>query len=204
MHMPSTLRRAVAPSLIAAAAIVAVGSGTAVAAHHYVITSTKQIKPGVLKKLQKPGPAGAQGVQGAPGKDGAVAAYSVNGTVTTGTNQAGLNVVTKQLPAGSYVVHADLNVEGTKGGAQEGSAAICALHVGPGSQSRTFSAAYNARRDNTATGSLAFDLAVTSSSPMTAQVTCTDMSGPNGAQGGDLGTMTWLGALTAVQVATVS
>lgn len=49
-------------------------TGTSMAASHYVVSSTKQIKPSVLKKLKgNRGPAGAQGPQGpqgAAGKEG--------------------------------------------------------------------------------------------------------------------------------------
>jgi len=45
-------------------------TGGAMAAHHYLITSTKQISPKVVKALKgKTGPAGPQGI---PGKEGAV------------------------------------------------------------------------------------------------------------------------------------
>jgi hypothetical protein len=51
--------------------------GTAIAAHHYLITSTKQIKPSVLKKLKgnvgktgATGKEGSQGKEGLPGKEG--------------------------------------------------------------------------------------------------------------------------------------
>lgn len=46
-------------------------SGGALAASHYLITSTKQISPKVLKSLAgKPGPAGANGANGAQGPQG--------------------------------------------------------------------------------------------------------------------------------------
>jgi Collagen triple helix repeat (20 copies) len=54
-------------------ALVFAMSGGAYAAKKYLITSTSQIKPSVLKSLQgKTGPAGAAGVAGAPGAQGAV------------------------------------------------------------------------------------------------------------------------------------
>jgi Rieske Fe-S protein len=77
--MFSTLRtRYGIPGLIATVALVFAMTGGAFAAK-YLITSTKQIKPSVLKKLKgATGPAGAAGAQGpagaagANGKDGAV------------------------------------------------------------------------------------------------------------------------------------
>src|SRR5258708_2366712 len=49
-------------------------SGVALAAHHYLINSTKQINPKVLKVLKgktgKEGPAGKEGLTGKEGKEG--------------------------------------------------------------------------------------------------------------------------------------
>jgi hypothetical protein len=72
--MFSTLRNRlhVSPAtVIAAFALVFAMTGGAYAAKKYLITSTKQISPGVLKQLQgKAGPAGAPGSAGAQGSAG--------------------------------------------------------------------------------------------------------------------------------------
>jgi len=80
--MRDLVRRHVNPTAaIAVLALFLAMSGGAWAAHRYIVTSTGQIKPSVLKQLRGaagarglPGAAGAQGPQGpqgAPGKDGA-------------------------------------------------------------------------------------------------------------------------------------
>src|ERR1700704_5033364 len=56
---------------IALVALFGAMGGTAIAARHYLINSTSQINPKVLKKLK--GNAGKAGVAGLPGKDGAPA-----------------------------------------------------------------------------------------------------------------------------------
>jgi hypothetical protein len=78
--MFSTLRKHVRVSpagMIATLALILAMSGGAYAASKYVITSTKQIKPSVLKSLQgktgangAPGPAGSAGAQGSQGPAG--------------------------------------------------------------------------------------------------------------------------------------
>src|SRR6185437_14944481 len=77
------------------ALVLALGGGTAWAAHHYSITSTKQIKPSVLKKLH--GARGKNGTTGATGATGATGVTGVTG-VTGGTGPAG--PLTTSLPAG--------------------------------------------------------------------------------------------------------
>src|SRR5690348_16216247 len=77
--MFSRLRRHVSyANIIATLALVFAMSGGALAAKHYLVNSTKQISPSVLKKLKgktgskgATGPGGAQGAQGAQGKEGA-------------------------------------------------------------------------------------------------------------------------------------
>ena len=64
-------------NVAATLALVFAMAGGAAAASHYLITSTKQISPKVLRELKKPGargatgPAGAQGAAGANGLNGA-------------------------------------------------------------------------------------------------------------------------------------
>jgi hypothetical protein len=89
--------------LAALAVILAIGGGSALAAsiahkpktkpkHHYLITSTSQIKPSVLSRLH-----GANGTNGAKGATGATGATGTTGT-TGATGATG--PVTGTLPSG--------------------------------------------------------------------------------------------------------
>ena len=64
------MSKATTISLVVAAAFLALG-GTAIAGSHYIISSTSQIKPSVLRRLHGregvPGPAGPMGPQGPAG-----------------------------------------------------------------------------------------------------------------------------------------
>ena len=109
------------------ALVLAIGGGTAWAAHHYLITSTSQIKPSVLKKLHGAngkngtnGNNGANGTNGTNGTNGAVAGYSATGgnniAIPIAANTGNfVTVVSKSLPAGNYIVtsHAQLNAGST-------------------------------------------------------------------------------------------
>jgi Collagen triple helix repeat (20 copies) len=91
--MFSTLRRHVRVSpagMIATLALIFAMSGGAYAASKYVITSTKQIKPSVLKTLQgKTGPAGAPGPAGPAGAQGAQGAQGPAGPAGSQGSQGG-------------------------------------------------------------------------------------------------------------------
>jgi hypothetical protein len=142
------------------ALVLAIGGGTAWAAHHYLITSTSQIKPSVLAKLHGArGPAGAQGnagaqgaagaagasgasgaagAAGAPGQNGSVAAYYATASLVNipiGANSGNFaTMVSKSLPAGHYVIYAQTDTEaGTTAapaGAYQGVENTCELTEG--------------------------------------------------------------------------
>jgi Collagen triple helix repeat (20 copies) len=72
MSMLSKIRgRVTARIALLAAIVLAVSGASAYGASRYVITSSKQIKPSVLKELKKPGPAGQNGTNGTSGATGA-------------------------------------------------------------------------------------------------------------------------------------
>jgi Collagen triple helix repeat (20 copies) len=87
-------RRLGIPGVIAVIALVFAMAGGAYAAKKYVITSTNQIKPSVLKALTgKPGATGPQGAKGDPGTKGDAGAQGKEGAQglqgksgTNGTN----------------------------------------------------------------------------------------------------------------------
>ncbi len=72
--MGSRIIGAIRGNLVAWLALFVALGGTSLAASHFVITSTKQIKPSVLKKLK-----GKQGTRGATGPAGAVGATGAAG-----------------------------------------------------------------------------------------------------------------------------
>jgi hypothetical protein len=112
------------------ALVIAAGGGTAWAANHYLITSTKQIKPSVLSELKgspgQEGPPGANGANGTSGTDGTDGTNGTNGAgpgysatiVSDGSLDVSINseksIVTKTVPAGSYIVHANVDLQVTE------------------------------------------------------------------------------------------
>jgi hypothetical protein len=205
-----------ARGLALVALAVGIGGGTAFAAtKHYLITSTKQIKPSVLKSLKKAGPRGAkgaagaqgaqgtQGVQGSPGingVNGAVAGYSGTGSVAMGS-QTLVTVLTKTLPAGSYVLSATVAVQAVQHGTQFGATVQCSLGLtGSAAVNEPWSSLYNGQNDNYTDGTISFSLAGKLTSQGTATIACTNNSGANGAQdNGSQAQINLEGYLTAVQ-----
>lgn len=135
------------------ALFLALGGG-AYAAKRYLINSTKQINPKVLKALKgKPGaagpqgpvgpqgpagsqgPGGPQGPQGPKGDTGATGAgpgFSVsNGSfVTVPASSTDFPVQTLNLAAGSYLITATGGVNSNMGSASNGSDITCKLTAG--------------------------------------------------------------------------
>jgi hypothetical protein len=72
-------RRITYANVAATLALVFSMTGSAIAAKHYLINSTNQISPKVLKKLKTPGPAGPMGPKGATGATGASGATGAGG-----------------------------------------------------------------------------------------------------------------------------
>ncbi len=73
-----------------AALVLALGGGSAFAASHYLITSTGQIKPSVLRSLHgHRGYRGYRGYSGATGPPGAAGATGFTSTLPTGKTEVG-------------------------------------------------------------------------------------------------------------------
>jgi hypothetical protein len=102
-------------------ALVFAMTGGAYAAKKYLITSTKQISPKVLKQLQgKAGPAGVNGANGVNGKDGA---QGLPGTGSPGPEgKAGTSVTSAGVPTSSTTCSKQGGVELTS---SSGKTTIC-------------------------------------------------------------------------------
>ena len=115
-------------NVAATLALVFAMSGGALAAKHYLVNSTKQINPTVLKKLRgKAGPkgtTGATGKDGAPGKEGTQGKQGAQGApgpapeTVTGVDQgfpgsagAAEVVIAADLPPGTYALLAGTTPE---------------------------------------------------------------------------------------------
>lgn len=89
-------------NIVATLALVFAMGGSAIAANHYLISSTKQIKPSVLRALKgHTGPKGATGATGPTGATGATGATGTTGAAGT-EGVKGLNGLSalSTLPSG--------------------------------------------------------------------------------------------------------
>jgi hypothetical protein len=131
------MKRPSLPTVLSATALFFSLAGAGLAADRYIITSTSQIKPSVLRNLEsrgsagpkgERGPAGAQGATGAQGLEGSSGAAAASGPLPAGfsttspgvslpTDDSPVTVASLSLPAGSFITNAtvDLDVIGPEG-----------------------------------------------------------------------------------------
>jgi len=106
--------------------------GTAVAARHYLITSTKQIKPSVLRQLHgKIGATGKPGANGAPGPQGPQGPQGAQGAPGP-SNLSALTVIAGprvSVPAGEVGAAAAICPGGTRVVSGGGFGSIAGLDV---------------------------------------------------------------------------
>jgi hypothetical protein len=95
-------RRLTYTNVAATLAVLFAMSGGALAASHYLITSTKQISPKVLKALKgAPGPSGAVGAAGSAGAQGPAGPAGAKGETGAAGAQGPQGTVGPQGPAGT-------------------------------------------------------------------------------------------------------
>jgi hypothetical protein len=126
----SALRR----NIVAWLALFVALTGTSLAASHYLITSTKQIKPSVLKQLHgATGPQGATGSAGSPGKEGAAGKEGAPGKAglkgETGKNGGEPGPPGEPGPAGPPGAKGEAGAKGENGAPGEAGGAIAYAHV---------------------------------------------------------------------------
>ena len=122
-------RHASLSSVVAVLALVFAMTGGAYAAKKYLITSTSQIKPSVLKSLQgKAGLAGAPGPQGAQGLPGPAGTNGTNGKDGKDGSNGGAGPVG---PAGATGKKGDQGEPGSKGATGSAGASGPAGTTGP-------------------------------------------------------------------------
>jgi hypothetical protein len=100
------------------ALVLALGGGTAWAAQHYLITSTNQIKPNVLKSLR--GYRGYRGYTGKNGTNGATGATGITEQIATGKIAASTS--------GSGTVNCPAGTKATGGGGFDGGVATAVIY----------------------------------------------------------------------------
>jgi hypothetical protein len=105
--MNSHIRRHLSyTNVVATLALVFAMSGGALAANHYLINSTAQISPKVLKKLKgrkgERGPAGPQGPSGAPGTSGPAGSTGAAGAEGPAGQSAPSSLRSGQSESGDY------------------------------------------------------------------------------------------------------
>jgi hypothetical protein len=176
------------------ALVIAVGGGTAWAAsHHYLINSTKQIRPSVLRKLH--GANGSNGTNGTNGTNGATGPTGPSGAVagivasksaavdfSAGTLGHPTTILTLSLPAGSFLVNAKTVVTATKSTAPNTTDYVsdtCQLFDGSTTDTAWFDTAFtgeNLLGSYFGRTTLAAEIAVSSTTASTTTLACDELS----------------------------
>ncbi len=171
----SSIRRHLSyANVVATMALVFAMGGSAVAAKHYLIVSTSQISPGVLKKLAgKPGttgPAGQQGVAGAAGTPGSPGKEGLPGEPGPRGKEGPRGEEGKEGPAGAQGPLGAPGREGSPG--KEGPAGPSALSSLPSGDSE--SGDYGMQVPNSGSGG-ELDEAVTFPIPLAAEIAASNV-----------------------------
>jgi hypothetical protein len=121
--MWSSIRRRFSyANVVATLALVFAMAGGAVAAKHYLINSTSQINPKVLKKLKgasgKTGAAGPAGLNGTPGKEGPQGKQGTNGATNVVVRTA--EVTVENGKNGAVTASCEPGERATGGGVETG------------------------------------------------------------------------------------
>jgi hypothetical protein len=129
-------------TVIACLALFFALGGTAIAAQHYLITSTSQIKPSVLAKLKgDAGATGAQGPAGAAGAAGPAGPTGATGSEGPAGPQGKTGFTGPQGPAGATGAPGRIGERGPEGPAGGGSGGLSTLKEVEGPEKRV--PAYN-------------------------------------------------------------
>jgi hypothetical protein len=121
-------------TVIACLALFFALGGTAIAAQHYLITSTNQIKPSVLAKLK--GNVGATGTQGPAGPGGPAGPPGPTGSEGPVGLQGKTGFTGSQGPAGPTGAPGEMGERGPEGPPGGGSSELSALTLEQGTETR--------------------------------------------------------------------
>ena len=221
-EMLSSIRRHITYANVAATlALVLAMSGGALAASHYLINSTRQIKPSVLRYLHGRngahglngkngvnGKNGATGKTGAAGKNGAVAGYYTGQGTTpiyiTGNTQGNpATIAQKALPAGNFLIDAAVQVDMSAASSGGYASVTCTLADGSNSHQSTFASALGAKAGGYGvSGEIPLQIAV-SSPYASSTVTLNCMTLTSASSGTNLSTDAVNATISAVQTSTI-